>query len=908
MYKTILNLSLFLLSISSAWAQTGAPVPPTETVISPELNNLVTTYAGRMVQRFNTQVPLEKIYIQTDKPYYLAGEQVWYKLYLLNATTHEPSVVSKMVYVELVDERDTVRLRQMLMPVDSGFYGSFLVPATFSDGNYRLRAYTSWMRNAGEEYLYSKPIPISNNALNSIFSHVTYQRKADGKIRVTMLFLNRQQKPYSQLKVEYALRQEDNDQRVRTSVTNAQGKIVFDIKPKASKGFKPYIEIRTSGLYGAYVKRHFTPSFMEDVDVQFFPESGSLVNGIPSVVAFKAINQDGFGTDISGVVLNQKGDTVSQFQSAHLGMGKLVLQPQVGDLYTAHIVFDGGTKKIPLPTALKEGAVMTIRNKKDAYMISVVNNLQQTGVKPAFILGHTRGMVNFVRLVNQQKQAYVTQVSKSEFPSGIVSFSLFDTKGNVLAERLIFHRGADTASCTLTADKKTYLSREKVRLELDVKDQAGVPIKGNFSLSVTDSKDILSDPTSQNIMSYLLMSSDIKGNVEKPGLYFNGTLENASDKLDLLMMTQAWRRFDISKVVSGRDTAKMEYPVELGPEITGTVRNIFEMKSKNAVMVMLAPSINYFMTTVTDAKGKFTFKGYKCPDSTVYVISAKGAKGSKLVDPYLDEVIYPRFRYSEATLFDPPKVSKDYIQTATEKLFYQGGDQVINLEEIVVTGNANAGESTTTFGADFSIGSQELENYSGASLISLIASLPGVSRITFGSITDDSEESADTQTKLSFRGNSNPPLFLVDNMEVTMEDVMQLNSSDIQTVDVVKNAAGTSMYGVRGAGGVVAITLKRGTLTNYKRQPPGIVLVKPLGAHQPKQFYSPNYAVADSIMKVTPDLRNTLHWEPMVKTDRNGKAVIEFYTADRVNDYRITVEGVGENGRLGRIEGYIKRE
>ena len=116
------------------------------------------------------------------------------------------------------------------------------------------------------------------------------------------------------------------------------------------------------------------------------------------------------------------------------------------------------------------------------------------------------------------------------------------------------------------------------------------------------------------------------------------------------------------------------------------------------------------------------------------------------------------------------------------------------------------------------------------------------------------------------------------------------------------------MYGVRGSGGVVAITMKSGSSFTRDRQPPGIVIVKPLGAHQPKQFYSPNYSVPDSAKAAIPDLRNTIFWGPVVKTDASGKAKIEFYTADRVNDYRVNIEGVGMNGKLGKLEGYLKRE
>ncbi len=104
----------------------------------------------------------EKISIHTDRDIYITGEQVWVKVYKMNRLTGAPGDLSKVVYLELLDNsNNTVSQVKTLV---SGTSGSTMLRLsdTLSSGNYLIRAYTKWMTNYSADLFYYKTITIIN--------------------------------------------------------------------------------------------------------------------------------------------------------------------------------------------------------------------------------------------------------------------------------------------------------------------------------------------------------------------------------------------------------------------------------------------------------------------------------------------------------------------------------------------------------------------------------------------------------------------------------------------------------------------------------------------------------------------------------------------------------------------------
>ena len=104
----------------------------------------------------------EKIYLHTDKTFYLAGEIVWFKIYCVDGTLHRPKNLSKVAYVEIVDRANKPVLQAKIPLTVNGGPGSFYLPLTLNSDNYTLRAYTNWMKNSGASVFFEKPISVIN--------------------------------------------------------------------------------------------------------------------------------------------------------------------------------------------------------------------------------------------------------------------------------------------------------------------------------------------------------------------------------------------------------------------------------------------------------------------------------------------------------------------------------------------------------------------------------------------------------------------------------------------------------------------------------------------------------------------------------------------------------------------------
>lgn len=124
--------------------------------------------------QYTTANAQEKVHLHLDKPYYAIGDDIWFKAYVVNAKTGFPSNISNVLYVELINETDNVA-KALKLPLTRGIsWGNFNLIDSLKEGNYRIRAYTQWMRNNGADFLFDKTIKIGNSWANVLESANIY--------------------------------------------------------------------------------------------------------------------------------------------------------------------------------------------------------------------------------------------------------------------------------------------------------------------------------------------------------------------------------------------------------------------------------------------------------------------------------------------------------------------------------------------------------------------------------------------------------------------------------------------------------------------------------------------------------------------------------------------------------------
>jgi len=791
------------------------------------------TTGNEVMKRMAEQIkaaPQEKVYLHIDKPYYSAGERVWYRIYMVHAAIHAPMIMSRYVYVELLNAHDEVILRKKIRPTVEGvFFGQITLSTDLAQGWYSLRAYTNYMRNIDENYFYRQKIYIGNSlkGLNGV------------------------------------------------NIDENSGSYNSDFKNIAKK--EP------------------------DFDVQFFPEGGHLITGNMQMVGFKAISKNGLGTDISGRIMDEQNKEISTFKSTHLGMGAIPLTPQTGKSYHA-ICTDshGQILSFNLPEVSAQHYALAIKQSATVINIGILTPNAAPRTDTLFVVCGLRGLPVFQSII--LPEAPSLSVSKNGMLSGVTQIMLLNKKGEILSERLIYVSGKDKANLNLTLDKPNYLKRDDVHASLLLKDSQGKPVQGNFSISVTDDNDVKIDSSETTIESYLLLKSDLKGFIEKPNDYFKPNNKNAAYFLDMLMLTQGWKRYDATATIAGDYMRAITYLPEQNPTISGKVQNFPARRGiPKATVSVVAHKDMRFDAVQADNYGRFVYQCADFPDSTSFLVQAEKKPGA-YVEIVVNKDTFPKVNVSCIYPDDLKQdvAMKGFLKKSRDRYYYQNGMMSVTLNNVVVTAkkvdkSVKIREDRGSLYSNPSYTFDEESISKATSLKNLLMQAPGVT------ISGDGRS-------ISMRNAT--PVILVDNMEYSMEDLNNINPNDVSLIDILKDPSETAMLGSRAANGAICIYLKRGEEREKEPQELGRnqAVVFPLGYDLPSWFYVPKYQIEENREDPIPDLRSTIYWNPCIKSNANGEADLYFYTADSKGTYTIIAEGVTPEGEIIRYQGKLNRK
>jgi hypothetical protein len=123
---------------------------------------------NKLEEQFNqygSKVLQEKVFMHTDRNFYVAGDIIWFKLYNVDASFHRALGMSKVAYIEILDAENNPVLQAKVSLANGKGNGSVSLPVKMQSGNYKLRAYTNWMKNFGADYFFEKPIAIVNTKI-----------------------------------------------------------------------------------------------------------------------------------------------------------------------------------------------------------------------------------------------------------------------------------------------------------------------------------------------------------------------------------------------------------------------------------------------------------------------------------------------------------------------------------------------------------------------------------------------------------------------------------------------------------------------------------------------------------------------------------------------------------------------
>ncbi|MCL1934744.1 MAG: TonB-dependent receptor plug domain-containing protein [Candidatus Azobacteroides sp.] len=840
--------------------------------------------------------PHEKIYLHTDKPYYITGEKIFFRAFLVDAFSNEAAVLSRYIYVELINPADSVVQRLKIRPDENHlFYGAIPLSEELSQGAYKIRAYTRYMCNQGERSFFSEQVRISDPQILAIQTESDFLFDEAGKINISLRFIDSKTKEVIR---PQSVMLRLNQDRPFTSKPDNEGRIGVKLTvPDKAPTRALYVEMTE----GNRVMRQYLqiPYSEGDFDVSFYPEGGYLIAGEASNVAFKAVNTAGEALNITGEVIDSKGNIVTEFKTIYDGMGDFFINPWPDEHYQAICHYGNRTLRVNLPEAQKNTFALKTAIRDNKVWISV-NKQDSVSYPELYLLIHSRGLIIHAKAWEPTKEFIVFDASV--FPSGINHILLLTKDFRIISERLIFILNDDNGIAEFHTSKDTYQKREQIRAEVRLKDGKRQPLKGNFSIAVTNDREVITDTTT-SILSEILLRSELRGSIENPEYYFRKGNKEAETAADLLMKTHGWTRYALSEVVRG-DISYPEIPFETSQKFSGIVKSgLFSKPAKNFKVSLLSLGVGYYDSTETDENGYYTFGNFEFPDSTRYVIQALNSKekGKRMTELYVDEDTFPGISpvYVSFPEEKSDSVFLDYVAKADRQYTYENGMRIIHLPEVQVKGiyknkSKYKYESPYYLEPDYSFSEEDIEKSGGTDIRSLLYRVPGV--VVAGN-------------SISIRGALRDPLVVIDDIpympaagESAMDILNNLSIYDIGQIDVLKNISNLAMFGSRGGNGVIVIyTKKRGN--NIPLPSFNIKSMIPLGYQLPVEFYSPQYDSPKNVENSKPDLRTTLYWKPNVLTDEEGNAKLDFYTSDDPATYSVIIEGVSDDGKLIHYKG-----
>lgn len=525
-FKIRKNIFLLCLLSGSLLAQSN----PSDTRLNQFVQN---------IEQFRRVYPQEKVYLHFDNTGYFLGEIIWFKAYVVNACDNTPKVVSKVLYVELLNSRGIVLETKKLEIINGQCHGDFYLNTfnyDYHPGYYELRAYTRNMLNFGVETVFSRVLPVFNQPKNE--GDYTAPNIDEGK-DVKRLSLQQERKT---------------------------------------------------------IKKQKT------LNIDYYPEGGNLLKGVNNRVAFKITDEFGEGIEATGTVFNDKNEVISEFNAQHEGMGVFNYLPD-GGKNKVEIRYKNRTYKFEAPQSISTGYTIQVNPFLAKDILLTVDKSQGLPEEALGVSIMCRGKISYFMTIQANDYPVAHRIPKSELTAGVNQITLFNTKGEVYAERMIFiyPDNQEYYYIKIKADRNSYKWKQRVNLEFNA--QPGM----TFSLAVRDAATTPKAAESGNILTDLLLSSDLKGCIENPTYYFASKDIEHTISLDLLMMVQGWRRYQWQQMV-GITPFKLKYEPEkmltLNGHLEGKGLNIQNIKEVNVEIALDKSYLN--ASAKIDESGRFS--------------------------------------------------------------------------------------------------------------------------------------------------------------------------------------------------------------------------------------------------------------------------------------------------------------
>ncbi len=866
----------------------------------------------------------EKIYLQLDSDVYTTDNTIWYKAIVTTALKNTPTVISGVLYVELISPDEKILVKKLVKLENGIGEGFFDLNSEYFRGTYLIRAYTQWNKNFESDFFFKKYIQVFNSSEKketNPFVDVVLEKKQNNeqfiKVNVDPFLIDSLHKKSLSLYIDFG---EKKDSLIVKKNQNDQFVLEYPV-PEESKFVTLQFQSKNA------LSKPRTIVLDEDYfDFQFFPESGELVHGIQSKVGFKALDVKGKGKSIEGNIVNQKGEFITSFKSNKLGMGSFVLKNVDSTAeYFAQLISQSKEElsvNYPMPKISSLGNVLSITSSENKIHMTAASNYYKND--SVFIQIACRGLIYYELKGRFEAGRLKHSIPGNRLPEGIIAFTMLDWTKNPVAERLYFNeRLENRLNIELTTGKKTYEQREKTKLKIKTTNEHREEMYANLSVLVLNKEQNgQTQGLRQNILSYFLLNSDLKGEVEAPGFYFTKN-KNRHKNIDDLLLTQGWSKYHYSKSFN-----TIIYPNEISLSVSGSVEGALLNNNKKDIdlTLMTFGKPQSFQKQRTDSLGNFLFNlddEYGQPIEII-IQSAKKSGKKKNYSIHLNKEVSPPILFNQVKSIENVDnvvyelVHKNYERKKVEDSFqFSEGDtqldevvlDVYDLTPLRIKVMEEYGKPDEVIKGKSIL--EKEENWSYGLYSVLMFNYP------------DKVNIFEWRDEL-YAGlyNTEPTLVVIDGIPVRFEMypfIPSIPTSEVKSFEIIEYAKNfqnlwcnvfprCNRLRAPTRGNVIAIYTHAGKGLSGTSKTVGLTRNFVQVFSPTREFYVPQYKNLDADDWRKPDLRALIHWESKVLVDGSGMASSTFYNADNVGEMLVVVEAISDTGEIGYQELIYKVE
>jgi hypothetical protein len=619
-------------------------------------------------------------------------------------------------------------------------------------------------------------------------------------------------------------------------------------------------------------------------DLQFFPEGGDLVEGIPSRVAFKATDQYGKGINLNGVIVNERNEQVATFETKKFGMGSFFFTPSADSRYKALVNSEGKDLLVKdLPAVKKQGYVLALSATTGRLDLRVNTNLADQ--ESVYLFIHNGKRVAIAERIPLNAGTATLAIDKKKLSDGISYVTLFNGKGQPVAERLFFKRPEKKLKIEAASDLTQYQPRQQVKVKLNALNETGLAQVADLSISIHQ-LDALQQAEQVDIVSYLWLGAAIKGHLESPAYYFQNEYIETEEALDHLLLTQGWRQFKWEQALSPKKPLFRFMPEYTGHLLTGKLTNTQgqPVNDKIAYLGVIGERVQFYGAN-SDSTGRLIFNTKDFYGPNEVVLQTNNELDSNLTIT-LQSPFAEQFSATPFAEFKVSPLQLDLLQSHSLSMQVRNtfaADQLRRYYDPGVDSTAFYGKPSKVY---------KLDDYTRFTTMEEVLRefVPEVSVFR----TRKGFQLKVANAKRFLDAN---PLVLLDGVPYfNMNQVMALDPLKIKSMDVI---AHKYFWGPTVSEGIIKLNSYKNDLAGMEIDPRAIVLDYE-GMQLQREFYSPLYETADQKSSRVPDFRNLLYWSPSLTTDQQGNGNIAFYTSDQTGHYIGVIEGLSEDGIPGR--------